>query len=346
MGCGVPKETLWDQLNKIFPEVLPADASQAINGVKLLELVRPRLNGKFADDSIRGYFSYMAHNQGAAIAKKSGGNGYYLRTEVPSSTEIGADKQPGKIPATTNTSEVEGRDETPEEKFRALFMRYSELTTLQFPTKIEHTQAKKGPAGQHIWKFPDVVILRWAAGKSKETGAKLDPTLLATMSSLGEPPFMLQSVELKVSLSLTSVRENFFQCLSNSKWAHRSTLVVAANVDDEILRNELERLGASYDVSILTYGIPEATLQTLPSAKKIRDMPLPQFEQDIAPLISESRISGARDKAALDWETIKDLQSISGDFVSLFEWIAYCLEEKQAFTFDEFSQIRRIKKKA
>lgn len=341
------KEKLWDQLNKIFPEVLPADASQAINGAKLLELVRPRLNGKFADDSIRGYFPYMAHDQGAAIAKKSGGNGYYLRTEVPPPpTEIGADKQPGKIPATTITSESEGRDETPEEKFRALFMRYSELTTLQFPTKIEHTQAKKGPAGQHVWKFPDIVILRWAAGKSKETGAKLDPNLLATMSSLGEPPFTLESVELKVSLSLASVRENFFQCLSNSKWAHRSTLAVAANVDDEILRNELERLGASYDVSILTYGIPEATLQTLPSARKIREMLITQFEQDIAPLISESRISGARDRAALDWETIKNLESISEDFVNLFEWIAYCLEEKQAYTFDEFSQIRRIKKKA
>lgn len=34
--------TLWEQLNSLYPEVLSADPSQAINGTELLEKVRPR----------------------------------------------------------------------------------------------------------------------------------------------------------------------------------------------------------------------------------------------------------------------------------------------------------------
>src|ERR1035437_4135259 len=107
------KETLWDQLCKIFPEVLPQDVSLAINGTKLLELVRPKLIGKFSDDSIRGYFSGMSQNQGTSIAKKSGGNGYYLRAESPQlATENGNTKETEMKLVSAGVSDGEGRDET------------------------------------------------------------------------------------------------------------------------------------------------------------------------------------------------------------------------------------------
>ncbi len=34
--------TLWDQLNRVFPEVLSPDPGEAINGTKLLEKVTGR----------------------------------------------------------------------------------------------------------------------------------------------------------------------------------------------------------------------------------------------------------------------------------------------------------------
>jgi hypothetical protein len=214
--------------------------------------------------------------------------------------------------------------------------------------KIEHTQAKKKDAGVNQWKFPDVVILGWGVGtqRSFEEGVKLDPSLLAVKSSLGEPPFSLQSVELKVSLSTSTFRENFFQCLSNSKWAHRAVLNVATSIEDETLRNELERLGTSYDVSITTFGLSDGELRSLPSAKEIREMSLGDFEQKIATKIKLTRISSGKERPSLDWETINDLQSLSQDFVNLFEWIAYCLGEKKAFNFEDFVKIRDIKKKS
>jgi hypothetical protein len=192
------------------------------------------------------------------------------------------------------------------------------------------------------------VILGWGVGteRSFEEGVKLDPNILAVKSSLGEPPFSLQSVELKVSLSLSTFRENFFQCLSNSKWAHGAVLAVATSVDDKTLRDELERLGTSYDVSIISFGLSDVALNSLPNAKDIREMSLSDFEQKIAPTIKLSRISSGKERPSLDWETLNDLQSLSNDFVNLFEWIAYCLSEKKAFSFEDFVKIRDIKKKS
>jgi hypothetical protein len=338
------KNTLWSQLNSAFPLVLLADASKAINGTKLLELVKPKLEGDFAENAIRAYFSYMSKDPTTTLAKKSDGQGYYLRSEQDQ-------QQPSNVlqaSSAATAKALSGRDEQPEEKFRAVFMRNSELASLQFPMRIDHTSAKKKEAGVNQWKFPDVVVLGWGVGKpTEEGGSKLDPILLAVKSSLGEPPFSLQSVELKVALTLSTFRENFFQCLSNSKWAHRSVLAVAANVDDKTLRDELERLGASYDVEIVSYGLSQEELIKLPNAKEIREMSIGDFEQQIASKITIGRIStGGKDRTLLDWEAIDDLQSLSLDFKSLFEWIAYCLGEKKAFAFEDFSKIREIKKKS
>ena len=117
-------------------------------------------------------------------------------------------------------------------------------------------------------------------------------------------------------------------------------------MDDKTLRDELERLGTSYDVSIVSYGISQDELQALPNAKVIREMPIAEFEQQIACKISMSRISTGKERTSLDWEAISDLQSLSLDFKNLFEWIAYCLGEKKAFAFEDFAKIRDIKKKS
>jgi hypothetical protein len=190
------------------------------------------------------------------------------------------------------------------------------------------------------------VLLDWGVGSPTEDGYALDPNLLKVKTSLGEPPFTLNCVELKDSLSLDSFRQDFFQCLSNSRWAHRSTFAIAQGVDDELLLKELERLGTSYEVSIITFGLSPDSLSALPNAAVIRDMPDDKFEGEIVPKLSIKQITTGRDRTALDWETIKDLQSQSPDFPEMFEWIAYCLDEKKAYTFDDFKKIKNIKRKA
>lgn len=115
-------------------------------------------------------------------------------------------------------------------------------------------------------------MLEWDVGEAKDAGFRLDPDLLEVKRSLGEQPFRLSSIELKVELSLADFRAAFFQCVSNSKWAHHAVLAVAAKIADKTLAEELRRLGSSYDVTVLTYGIAREALTDLPSASAILKM--------------------------------------------------------------------------
>ena len=236
-----------------------------------------------------------------------------------------------------------GSREELEEKFRSIFIRHSEQLNpnQKFAMCIEHRRATRRDAGVNQWKFPDVVLLAWQVGKLTDQGYKLDPDLLAVKTSLGEPPFSLESIELKVEISLSTFRENFFQCVSNSKWAHGALLAVANNISDNTLSDELRRLGASYDVSVVSYGLSSELLERLPSASDIRKMPDAEFEC-IASKMSPTRISTGKERATLDWEHINDLHSLSPDFRLLFQWIAHCLSQKRAYNFSNFRQIQTI----
>ena len=242
--------------------------------------------------------------------------------------------------------EVGARELQREEKFRSIVVRYAEFENQQFPLHVEHTKASKKEAGVNQWKFPDLVLVKWEVGKLTEQGYyKLDQDLLAVRTSLGEPPFKLHSLELKVSLSLSTFRENFFQCLSNSKWAHQAVLVVALPVDDKTLRDELARLANSYELLIVTYGLTESFLDSLPGSSGIRKMDDAEFEDRISANVALTTFGSAKERATLDWEHINDLKSLSRDFSDLFEWTAYCLAQKRAYRFEDYDHIRKIQKK-
>ena len=158
---------------------------------------------------------------------------------------------------------------------------------------------------------------------------------------MGEQPFRLTSVELKVDLNLTSFRENFFQCVSNSKWAHHSVLGVAYPVTDTTLVEELQRLGASYDVTIVSYSLDAARLEEWPPAEQIMAMSDSDFDE-LAKSVKLSTIATGRQRPGLDWEHIKDMRDQTDDFVVLFQWIAHCLREGRPFKHADFSEITKI----
>ncbi|MGD1062988.1 MAG: hypothetical protein ABR860_06975 [Terracidiphilus sp.] len=331
--------SLWDQLNEIYPSVLSADSEQSINGTQLLAKVQPKLTGDYAEGSIRQHFSDMSKDPTSKIARVTSGHGYYLRNP-----ENVASDQPAS-PELPPPALTKGRDSQPEEKFRSIFIKYSEEVSRQFPIYIEHTKASRKMGGVNKWKFPDVILLSWGIGKVTDEEYVLDQDALTVKTSLGEPSFSLESVELKDTLSLATLRETFFQCVSNSKWAHRSTLAVANSIADETLRDELKRLGASYDVSVISFGLSDKVLEELPNANEIRQMTAADFENQITGRIALSVISTGKERPTLDWEHLNDLRSQSGDFRDLFEWIAYCLSQKKAHTVEEFRQIRKLTKK-
>ncbi|MBZ0298119.1 MAG: hypothetical protein K8J31_00150 [Anaerolineae bacterium] len=327
------REQLIDILSK--DEVLPTNPEEAITGTSLLERIRPYLDRDANSGSIRAYFSLLSGEPTSPIAKVDQGQGYYRRkTEELASKPVGSKKSIEEAEATEAK-----RTQQREEKFRAIFIRYTELNN-QFPMHIEHTKATRQPAGVNEWKFPDVVVVEWGSEVRRGDSLQLDHDMLEIKRSLGEQPFKLRSVELKVELSLSTFRQNFFQCVSNSKWAHAAQLAVAGRVPDGILADEIRRLGTSYDVAVVSFGLDTDTFENLPSADKILRMDDEVFEGEILSQISTKVISPGKERDSLDWEHIRDLRSQIDDFNQLFAWISYCLENKIPFSYSDYAHLK------
>jgi hypothetical protein len=330
--------TLREKLLEILPQVLPTNPEDAIRGTELYNLVKEHLQGKYTENTVRVHFSSLSADATSPIAKVDQGQGYYRRAldaQVghDAIVEIGRNYPEITVPESK-------RGAQPEEKFRAIYIRYSQLNDL-FPLYVEHTRAAKQPSGVNKWKYPDVVTLAWEVGEVTDEGFRLAPDLLEVKRSLGEQPFRLTSIELKLELSLSNFREYFFQCVSNSKWAHNAQLAVACKVTDETLVAELRRLGTSYDVSIVTYGLDMKDFDGLPEADKILAVEDDEFEA-YADQLKITTISTGKPRETLDWEHIRDLRKQSPEFNQLFEWIAYCLEKKKPYGFDDYKRIAEV----
>lgn len=326
--------SLRDDLNDLLPQVLPQSPEQAFWGTELVEVLRKQ--GVAApEQTLRQYFSNMSRDPTSAIAKVVGGHGYYLRPteilEAPTAT-------PGTTPVANPAAGVApgGRTGQREEKFRSLFMRWAQQEQ-QLPMHLEHTQAVRQQAGINKWKYPDVVSVKW--GVLKDDGG-LDKDLLQVRQGLGDQPFRIYSTELKVDVTPSSLREIFFQCVSNSRWAHGAQLAIASKISDDKVAEELKRLGTSYDVSVVSFGLSPEYLEQLPSAETLLAAPDEQIEKLLAEVRYETIASG-EERDSLDWEHIRDLQNQHPAMIDFFSWIARCLKDGQAHSRAAWEMIRQ-----
>lgn len=312
--------TLRELLDEHLPHVLPADPNQALSGTEIIEALIGRNPdfSRYSEASLRQYFSGMAAEPTSCIARVEAGYGYYLRQPAAA--------PPAPSAANARAEEAGRREAQPEEKFRSIFLRWAELEgRAVFGMAIEHTRATKAPAGTNRWKFPDVVMVRWLLDLDT-TGASFDPHSLKLRTSLGEPLFRLNSVELKVGVTITDAREKFFQCVSNSRWAHTASLVVAEAISDEKVAAELRRLGTSYGIEVKSFGLERDHLDNLPDAAKIAEMPDADFAKEIAErYIHTTILSPGEDRPELDWSYLADIRPQHPDFNELLEWISFCI---------------------
>ena len=111
----------------------------------------------------------------------------------------------------------------------------------------------------------------------------------------------------------------------------------------QVVVEELRRLGASYDVSVVSFGLDADFLDNLPPASHLWELPASDFER-LASRITLSRIALGKDRENLDWEHIRDLMLQSPDLEDMFSWIAYCLEKKTPYTADDWRGIAQLEK--
>lgn len=122
-------------------------------------------------------------------------------------------------------------------EFRAFGMRIDEKTASN----------KKGP-NANKWLFPDLCGM-----ESLIEG--LDTEVLSLVSLTGAEKAFLYSVEVKVILNTSNVREAFFQTVSNSSWANFGYLV-AAQIDEKVM-GELRMLHGLHGIGVIRLDLED-----------------------------------------------------------------------------------------
>jgi len=322
--------SLRKQLNDILPALLPSNPTEAIKGTELIRLARRSLNGNYSDASLRYHFSIMSCDPTSAIAKVEKGQGYYRRSE--------------QLPALSGAQELlawtQGRlddlngDDTSVDvamlrirKFRAVVTRYYELNG-SFPFAFRDTFSNGSPLG-NLWKYPELVMVDWETGGSPDEELSLDSGMLEFKQRLGIAPFRLHSTRIRLSPSLLTYREDFFQTLSVSQWAQGGELIYAGPVEDEALADGLRKLSAAFGIGVTSFGMTAEVLDDLPRPASILNAH-PKETEAIMSKLDVHRISGVQYRQQLDWAALSAMRLESNEAEKLVAWLKRCIDERRA----------------
>ena len=323
---------LREQLKEILPTVLPKSPAESIKGTKLIEMVKLKLSQTYSDATLRYHFSVMSCDPTSPIAKVEQGQGYFLRT---ARHELLRPRPRHRQESLEGFSSEDGA-ESPEQlwqKFQAFYERYANQDrSFSFPVRHEYAEASRQDDQGYSWAVPDAVVVTWRSGQLSESGVKLVPELLC----LEEPSFTLSSTKIAVSLDADTYREQLFQALSIGSWAHASEFVIATEIVDEFVFEDLRRLGNRYGVGISYFSLNEQQLAGWDTPEAIRELPDDEFDRALRDRVTLHRISSAKQVSTLDWDHLNQLITKYPVFDDIFRWIHYCLMRKQVCNFVDF----------
>lgn len=143
---------------------------------------------------------------------------------------------------------------------------------------IRHSTSDRRRFGE--WVHPDMVGVYY-------TLEEWTPEVVDLSSVVGDTSVKLYSFEIKKALDISSLRESFFQTVSNSSWANESYLAAAEISKDEDFRSELSRLSTSFGIGVIQLDTED-----------------PDSSEIVFP---------ARYREALDWDGVNKL-TMNADF--------------------------------
>ncbi|QQW75801.1 hypothetical protein HG576_00485 [Helicobacter pylori] len=143
---------------------------------------------------------------------------------------------------------------------------------------IRHEECKKGIGGECKWNYPDIVGVYFPYNKYFPYNGYKEETL-KFLHHTGQKRHKLFSFELKKELSLSNLKESYFQAVSNSTWANEGYLVVFGIEDkykDKIL-DELKRLSQSFGIGVIKLESEISNSKILFPAKE-REIDIPTLD--------------------------------------------------------------------
>lgn len=169
----------------------------------------------------------------------------------------------GIIPEASRTPQIQTpKYEFLEKDLHALMVFYGFYYLKAYLKTISHSKSDKKGFGE--WVHPDMVGCYFPY-------KDWEGEVVEVSTLMGNTSVRLFSFELKRELSISNIREAFFQAVSNSSWANEGYLV-AANVDtDDDFRSELKRLSTAFGIGVIQLDIddPDSSDIILPQNPKI-----------------------------------------------------------------------------
>ncbi|MGI9243972.1 MAG: hypothetical protein ACR2RV_24460 [Verrucomicrobiales bacterium] len=320
-------------MKRILPDILPPNPKDAIKGTELIQLVKYRLNQEYSDATLRYHFSIMSCDPSAPIAKVDQGQGYYLRTNTLKSMSSARHIIPAQAGSGDEYGYTSNEALYRANKFRAIVARINSVDN-RFPFILQETFGEDA-VYESLWNYPDLVLVDWEIAKSTGRGSGFDRDLLELRRSFGSQPFTLRSVKMKLETRADTFREDFFQCLSNSRWAHFGELIIAEPVTDDSLVEELRGLGSEFGIGITSYGLDAEALNDLPEPGAIRAFGDSEIK-DLEKRLTIQKICTPRPRTEIDWRQIRALRAENEELESMFRWLTSCLDSGKAISFEDF----------
>lgn len=109
---------------------------------------------------------------------------------------------------------------------------------------IYHEKSKKAIKGKNEWLHPDIVGVYYPFEDYSSEVIELFKTLETTQ-------FKLFSFEMKKELDFSTLREYYFQAVSNSSWANEGYLVTLKISEDDEFLEELRRLNNAFGIGVI-----------------------------------------------------------------------------------------------
>lgn len=109
---------------------------------------------------------------------------------------------------------------------------------------IYHETSVKHKKGQNHWLHPDLMAVYFPFD-SYQTGT------LDIIKSFYESKMKLFSFEMKKEITASTLRECYFQAVSNSSWANEGYLVALKYDQDDDFREEMQRLNNSFGIGFI-----------------------------------------------------------------------------------------------
>lgn len=158
--------------------------------------------------------------------------------------------------------------------------------------------------------------------------------MLSLKQRLGVSPFGLHAARLRIQPSLQTYREDFFQTLAVSQWAHAGELIYAAPIIDEALADGLRRLNSVFGIGVTSFGLTSEMLDDLPRPAQILNAH-PRETEAIMARLDINRIAAPHLRPHLDWHGLHNLRSESLEARSMVQWLTNCLENGRAEQYKE-----------